>query len=126
MPRLDHREDERGGADLEVRGYLGEVGVADDDVQAAVLGRIRVRLVPGVDDRPLQRRLQADLDLEVVGPLAELEAVVATVLADADATGPGEDLPTDEEGRQVLDDVRERRLPAHQIVLVAAIAGALV
>ena len=52
-----------------------EVGVADDDVQPAVLLRVGVRLVAGVDDRALERRLEADLDLEVVGPLAELEPV---------------------------------------------------
>ena len=48
-------------------------------MQPAVLLRVRVRLVPGVDDRPLQRRFQADLDLEEVGPLADLEAVVPAV-----------------------------------------------
>ena len=72
-----------GGADLEVRRDLGEVGVADDDVQPAVLLGVGVRLVAGVDDRPLERGLEADLDLEVVGPLADLEAVLAAVLADA-------------------------------------------
>ena len=33
---------------------------------------------------PLQRGLEPDLDLEEVGALAELEAVVAAVLADPD------------------------------------------
>ena len=74
-PVLDHRQHQRGGADLEVGRDLGEVGVADDDVQAAVLLGVGVRLVAGVDDRPLERRLEADLDLEVVGALADLEAV---------------------------------------------------
>ena len=82
-PVLDHREHQRRRADLEVGGDLGEVGVADDDVQAAVLLGVGVRLVAGVDDRPLERRLEADLDLEVVGALADLEAVLAAVLADA-------------------------------------------
>ena len=48
-----------GRADLEVGRDLGQVGVADDHVQPAVLLRVGVRLVPGVDDRPLQRGLQA-------------------------------------------------------------------
>ena len=74
-PVLDHRQHQRGGADLEVGRDLGEVGVADDHVQPAVLLGVGVRLVAGVDDRALERRLQADLDLEVVGPLADLEAV---------------------------------------------------
>jgi hypothetical protein len=50
------------------------VGVADDDVQPAIEVGARVRLVPGVDDRALERGLQADLGLEEVGPLGELIA----------------------------------------------------
>ena len=39
---------------------------------------------------------------------------------------PQTDLPGDEERRQVLDDVRERRGPAHEVVLVGAVGGALI
>jgi hypothetical protein len=53
-------------------------------VQPAVLLGVRVRLVSGVDDRSLEGGLQADLDLEIVGALAQLEAVVPAVLTDAD------------------------------------------
>jgi hypothetical protein len=81
---LDHRQDQRGRPDLEVGRDLRQVGVADDDVEPAVLVGVGVRLVARVDDRPLERRLEADLDLEVVGPLAELEALAAAVLPDAD------------------------------------------
>ena len=52
---------------------LAHVGVADDDVEPAVLRRIAVRLVAGVDDRTLEGGLEADLLLEEVGPLGELE-----------------------------------------------------
>ena len=75
---LDHREHQRGGADLEIGGDLGQVGVTDDDVQPAVLVGVGVRLVAGVDDRPLERGLQADLDLEEVGALGDLEAGAAS------------------------------------------------
>ena len=125
-PLLDHRQHQGGGAELEVRRDLGQVGVADDDVQPAVLLGVRVRLVPGVDDRPLQRGLEADLDLEEVGALADLEAVLAPVLPDADPAGPADHLAGDEERRQVPDDVGERRLAAHQVVLVGAVRRALV
>ncbi len=123
---LDHREDQRGRAELEIGRDLGEVGVADDDVQPPVLLRDCVRLVAGVDDRALQRRLEPDLDLEVVGPLGDLEAVAATVLADADPAAAGDHLAADEEGGEVPDDVGERRLAPHQVVLVGAVRGALV
>ena len=123
---LDHRQDQRGRAELEVGGDLAQVGVADDHVQAAVLLRVGVRLVAGVDDRPLERGLQADLDLEEVGALADLEAAVPAVRAEADPAGPADHLPGDEERRQVADDVGERRGPAHQVVLVAAVGRALV
>ena len=56
---------------------LRQVGVADDDVQPAVLLRVGVRLVARVDDRALQRGLEPDLLLEEVGPLGELEGDVA-------------------------------------------------
>ena len=70
---LDHRQHDRRGADLQVGGDLAHVGVADDDVEPAVLLGVAVRLVAGVDDRALQRGLEPDLLLEEVGPLAELE-----------------------------------------------------
>jgi hypothetical protein len=53
-------------------------------VQPPVLLRAGVRLVPGIDDRALERGLQADLDLEEVGALADLEAGAAAVGADTD------------------------------------------
>jgi hypothetical protein len=81
-PVLDHREHQRGRAQLEIAGDLAHVRVADDHVQAAVLLRVGVRLVPGVDDRPLQRRLQADLDLEEVRALPKKLAQTRLGLAD--------------------------------------------
>jgi hypothetical protein len=59
------------------------------------------------------------------GPLRDLVAGLRPVLAHADPPGPAHDLPGDEERGEVGDDVRERRLPPHQIVLVGAEAGAL-
>jgi hypothetical protein len=70
---LDHRQHDRGGAHLQQRGDLAHVGVAHDHVQPAVLLGVGVRLVAGVDDRPLERGLEADLLLEEVGALGELE-----------------------------------------------------
>ena len=52
---LDHPQHQVGGADLEQRRGLAHVGVADDDVQAAVALGVGVRLVAGVDDRPADR-----------------------------------------------------------------------
>ncbi len=53
---LDHLEHQRGGADLEHRGGLAHVGVADDDVQPPVFLGVGVRFVAGVDDRTRARR----------------------------------------------------------------------
>ena len=85
---LDHGQHDGGGAHLQERGRLGHVGVADDDVEAAVLGGVAVRLVTRVDDGPLQRRLEADLLLEEVGPLADL------VTARRCVPSPGSSTPT--------------------------------
>ena len=49
---LDHPQHQVGGADLEQRGRLAHVRVADDHVQPAEPLGVGVRLVPGVDDRP--------------------------------------------------------------------------
>ena len=46
--------------------------------------------------------------------------------ADADAARAGDHLAGDEERREVPDDVGEGRLALHQVVLVAAVGGALV
>ena len=122
---LDHVQDQRRGAHLEVRGHLGEVRVADDDVQAAVLVRVGVRLVAGVDDAALERGLQADLDLDVVGALGELEAGLLAGCADADPAGTADDLARGEERGEPGDHRGERRAAGHQVVLVRAVARAL-
>ena len=106
-PLLDHREHQRRRADLEVGRGLGQVRVAQDHVQPAVLLGVGVRLVAGVDDRPLQGGLQPDLHLEVVRALGQLEAVAMAVLAQTDPAGPRDDLTAHEEGRQVAHDVAE-------------------
>ena len=123
---LDHRQHQRGGAELEVGGDLGQVRVADDDVQPAVLVGVGVRLVAGVDDAALEGRLQADLDLDVVRALAELEALGLAGRPDADPAGAGEHLTGGEERGQPGDDRRERGVPAAQVVLVGAVGGALI
>ncbi len=123
---LDHREDQGGRSHLQVGGDLAHVRVADDDVQPAVLLRVGVRLVPGVDDGPLQRGLEPHLDLEEVGPLADLEPRLPAVDADPDPPGPADDLTGDEERGEVADDLPERRRPCHQVVLMASVRDALV
>ena len=122
---FDQVEHQRGGAHLEVGRGLRQVGIADDDVQAAVLVGVGMRLVAGVDDAPLEGGLQADLDLDVIGALGQLETGFVTGGADADPTGSGDHLAGDHEGGQPRDDGRKRGLPAHQIVLVRAVGRAL-
>src|SRR5262245_54665835 len=95
-------------------------------MQPAVLLRVSVRLVPGIDDRPLERRLQADLDLEEVGSLADLEAFLPAVGTAADPTSATDDLPGNEERREKPDDLRKWRCTAHQVIFVAAVRRALI
>jgi len=57
---LDQVEHQRGSTELEIGRCLGEVCVADDDVQPPVTVGVGVRLVAGVDDAALQRGLQPD------------------------------------------------------------------
>ena len=69
---LDHGQHDGGGADLQEGGDLRQVGVADDHVQAPEALGVGVGLVPCVDDRALQRRLEPDDLLEELGPLRNL------------------------------------------------------
>ena len=71
---------------LRIRRRLGQVRVTDDDVQPPVLVRVGVRLVAGVDDAALERGLQADLDLDVVRALRQLEPGLVAARTHADAT----------------------------------------
>ena len=66
QPRLDEAEDEGGRTEADERGGLRQGGVADDDVQPTVLGRIGVRFVTSVDDRTPQSRLESHLGFEEV------------------------------------------------------------
>lgn len=59
--------------------YLHTVGVADDDVQAAVFVG-GVGFVARIDDRAFEGGLQADFGVDVVGALAELVARNLAVL----------------------------------------------
>ena len=93
---LDHPEHEVGRTHLEQRRRLGQVGVADDDMQAAVLLGVRVRLVPGVDDGTRAGRRRGDAFPDVLSALAETEDRTAWSLQHL--AGTGDQLPRDEEG----------------------------
>ncbi len=69
---LDHRQDDGRRTDLQERRHLAEIGITADDVEPTVLLGVRVGLVAGVDDRPFEGGLEADLLLEEVGPLGDL------------------------------------------------------
>ena len=91
------------GAEFQGLRYLHTVGVADDDVQAAVFVG-GVGFVARVDNRAFEGGLQADFGVDVVGALAELIAGDFAVLADSYAAGAGVDLAGDEvEGHQARD-----------------------
>ena len=72
-PGLDSGEHQRGDPQLQKRLNLAEVGVTDDHVESAVPRRIGMGLIPGVDDRALQRGFETDLFFEEVGTLGDLE-----------------------------------------------------
>jgi hypothetical protein len=121
---LDHLQDDRGGPELQVGRHLAHVGVADDHVEPPVLVGIGVGLVARVDDRSLERRLQAHFGLEEVRPLAELVAMAVPVVRrclPSQLAGPRVDLPGDQERGQVPHDDAERRAPIDQEVLVGTV-----
>ena len=97
-------------------------------MEPAVLLRIGVRFVARVDDRSLQRRLQADLGLEEVRALGQLIRHVGGRRARrlrTDLPGAGEQLAGHEVRGRVLHDATERHRPVHEVVLMAAVGVAL-
>ena len=88
--------------------------------------RVRMRLVPRVDDGALERGLQPHFHFEEVRPLRELESGLLPLLPAADAPGPGKDLAGNEEGSEVTHDVGEGRAPSHEVVLMTPVRGTLV
>ncbi len=104
---------------------LGTGGVTDDDVQPAILRRIGVWLVPRVDDRAFQRRLEPDLFLEEVTPLRDLVVDGGPSVLRPYLAGPREDLPSDQETGHVADYRSERDIASDQVVLVRPVGIAL-
>ena len=66
---FDHGENDRRGSHFEKCCRVTHVRVANNHVQPSVLLRIRMRLVPRVDDRSFESGLEPNLHFEEVGPL---------------------------------------------------------
>ncbi len=73
-----------GRAKLQRLRHIHTVCVADNHMQSAIFVGA-MRFVPRVDDRPVERGLETDFHMEVVGTLAELVACGFAPLANADA-----------------------------------------
>src|SRR5829696_9610747 len=94
-------------------------------MQPAVSTGVSMRLVPSVDDGPIEGRLQANLRLEEVRALADLESGLLAALSKPHSAGPGDDLARHQEARELGDDPVERCAPVEQVILVRAIRGTL-
>ena len=106
-------------ADLEQRGDLVHVRVADDDVQPAVALGVGVRLVAGVDDRPGPGGRRGDALPDVLGPLGQ--AVDRAARGLQHLAGAADQLPGDQERDQDVGQPAELAVPGDQVVLVAAV-----
>jgi hypothetical protein len=122
---LQEPQKQVGGGDLEVDGNVEAVGVTVDDVKPAPAGIVGVRFIAGVDDGAVERGLQADLGLNIVGALADLESGVLTALPDPDPACTGDDGPGDEEGGQDRGQLLEGHIAPHEVVLVGAVGRTL-
>ncbi len=125
---FDHGQHDGRRADLQQGGDLGQIGVADDDVESAEPLGVGVGLVPGIDDRALQGRLEPDDLLEEFGPLGDLEVDRGGIerrRLHPDLARAGEDGARDEVRHHAFDHPGERDGPVHHVVLVAAVGVAL-
>ncbi len=117
---LEHPQHAGRRADLEERGVLAHVRVADDDVQASILLGIGVGLIAGIDDRPAAGGRRADTFPDVLGPLSDRERRTSCRLQYL--AGAGIDLAADEERDQHLGVMPDVVATTRQIVLVASVA----
>src|SRR5581483_11688930 len=104
------------------------IGVADDDVQAAVFAPVGVRLITGIEDGALRRSIDPDALFEEIGPLAELKPWLdaSAGLLDPHLARAGKELACDEEGDHRAHDRLEWERSREEIVLVGAVAPAVV
>ena len=124
---LDQLEDERGGADLERSRDLAHVGIANDDVEAAVPGDIGVGLVAGIDDRAPVHRVDGDEHAEEIRALRNLEEARlagSPLPFPAHLAGARIYLARDEERDHARDDAIPRHIAAHEIIVVATVGVA--
>ena len=89
---LGQPQQHAGGAQLERLRHVHAVGVADDHVQATIIGWA-VGFVARVDDGAFEGGLQSEDRVDVVGTLAELVSGGLAALPYADAAGSGVYLP---------------------------------
>ena len=119
---LDHPQHQVARGHLEQRGRLAHVGVADDDVEAAVALGVGVRLVAGVDDRAAAGGGAADALPDVLGALAH--AVRRPARGHHDLAGPDHDLAGHQERDEDVGEPAELTGAADEVVLVAAVGVA--
>jgi len=116
---------QRHGPHLHRRRPFAAVRVACDHVQPPVFSRVRVRLVPRVEDRTPRRRVDPGHFLEEVRPLRHLQLQRVATL-DPNPTRSRKHLPRRQERHRHPDQIVRRNAPRRQVVLVAAIAAAVI
>ena len=121
---LDHLQHEERGAHFQIGGVLGHVGVADDDVQAAIAVAVGVRLVTGIDDGALHHRVEAHFGFEEIRPLRDLVGHRLGAVFGSDLAGAAVDLARHQERHQVLRQQLEGRAAVQEVILVVAVAAA--
>ena len=119
---LEQPQQHARSAKLQHLRHIHAVGIANDDMQAAILVG-GVRFVARVDNRPFKSGLQSDLGVDIVGTLAQLITGHLTALTDSHATGAGVYLACDEVQSHQASDLIEGNRTGHHIVLVRAPAG---
>ena len=119
---LQHAQQDRACANLEVVGVLVHVRVADDHVQPAVSLGVGVGFVAGIDDGARARRCARDALPDVLGPLADAEHRATCCLEDL--SGACVDLSADQERDQYFGIAAEVVLTGGAVILVTAVGVA--
>ena len=90
---LDGSQNQRSASKPQEGGNIKQVRISPNHVDSPPVVVVGVGFVAGVEDRTVERSLQPDVILDVVGTLGNLEPRTLRMLADPHPSAPAEDLP---------------------------------
>ena len=125
FPALNQFQHQRGRAQLHRRRPLTHVGVANNDVEPAILAGIGVRLIPRIHQRAAIHGVDADQNAKEIRSLRNLKYPGLTGRAlrfNPHLAGASKNLSRDQKREGARDDAVPWDVAPHQVIIVATVA----